>query len=112
MSTNQQIEKIRSRTVEKLFGSHHKIFILTLKTHKQFLGKRGIKCRPINKSETRSTVNIRIPSRDQNCRVFSFTSRKMCFLRGSKLFGINVQKNCSEGRNFEGVPSQKLEIRV
>ena len=43
MSTNQQIEKIRSKTVEKLFGSHHKIlvFLLTVKTQKQFLEKEG-----------------------------------------------------------------------
>ena len=79
MLTNQQIEKIRSRTVEKLFGSHHKIFIFTVKTHKQFLGKRGVKCRPINKSETRTTVNIWIPSRDQNFRVLPSRPEKCAF---------------------------------
>ena len=81
MWTNQQIKKIRSRTVEKLFGSHHKIFTLTIKTHKQFLRKRGIKCRPINKSETRSTVNIWIPSRDQNCRVFVCTRYNISYFK-------------------------------
>ena len=27
--------------VNKLFGSNHNIFLLTVKTHKQILGKRG-----------------------------------------------------------------------
>ena len=45
----------------KLFGSNHKTFLLTVKTHKQFLGKKRIKCRLINKSETRSIVSILDP---------------------------------------------------
>ena len=57
----------------------------------EFLGKNWIKCRPNNKSKTMSLVNMLIPSRDQNYRVFSFIFRKMCFLRSSKLCGIKRQ---------------------
>ena len=76
-STNQ---KIRSRTVEKLFGSHHMIIFLNVKPINNFFRRKGSSL-PINKSETRSIVNIWIPL----CGCFS-----------------SLLKNSSEGRNFEG----------
>ena len=38
----------------------------------EFLGKKRIKCRPINNSLTRSRLNIWIPSRDQNVQIYFF----------------------------------------
>ena len=74
-SHNKQIlgifhQSIFLKKVDKLLGSNHKMFLLTVKTHKQFFGEKRIKCRPINKSKSRSPVNIWIPSRDQNYSKF------------------------------------------
>ena len=41
MLTNQQIEKICPRIVDKLFGSHHMVIFLTVKPISNFWEKEG-----------------------------------------------------------------------
>ena len=40
--TNEQIEKIRSRTVDKLFGNHDMLIFLTVKPISNFWEKEGL----------------------------------------------------------------------
>ena len=41
--TNRQIEKIRSRTADKLFGSHHMLIFLAVKPVSNFWEKEGLR---------------------------------------------------------------------